>query len=1714
MSFFGDATVEIHIDAGEAEKELGKLLSRASKQTATVNIEADTRKVGPAVESAIGNAKAQTRVQADASGVTKAINEAIPPAPVLPIRGDARNIRSRIESEIKGADTRVRVSADAPGLASIGEQLDGIGEKGESAADRVVAAFKPTPGKIAALLGGLVVAAGVEYNSLVQRTTAAFDTLLGSASDASAKVAEVADFARSSPFPRQVFLEATQQLLAFGVEAGRTTEVLGAVQDAVAAVGGDASLISEVVNVLSEIKSTGDISAETLNQLGIRGINAAKIIATEMGTTEQAIREGVTDGTLDADAAFDALVSGMSEQFGGAAENLKSTWLGAVDGVKAALRDLGSAIVDPFISKSGGGAAVDFANSLEDALRRLEARIVPLVQQVSGSLAPGLRAVGTDLLPALVDAFVALTPALGQASTAAAALAPAIGAISAVIRAIPDPLLSAVGAFILIRRVLGPLSGLFNIVTSALSRVVVPAGSVSGAFNNTAKGATGLRGAFAGIAGAITPATLALTAATIGFAAWSDSQAKAAEASRRLAESQKGMREALRSTEGSFSGLKDHIEEVIEAQEKLALSSSVQVFANFADIGTVSEAFQGAGASVDGFTRAMEQGGPAVRAYLGALKEDAPDPAAVTVLASYAQEIDGQAKAALKAGVATDDWSESERKAAIEQTRAKDGTANYSAAIELLNGKVAAQKTAQEKANTETEQANAALTELATKAPIAGLMLQRMVGVGSRIGSEMNAMASAMFDAGASEEALTAAAAQLGVDAQSFIVYTQTIGQHIQDLRADILEGLPALPDIFGDASEDVTSAQYVATVALELEHANNVIEQFKPNLDALIPWPHLREQAARQGPEVAEKYAEQARAGNTAILDQTDAGVAEYGLRVAGFSGAVNQWAPGFVSSLNIAGFLGGQALTTGFTPSLTPGFQNVETTLAGGSIVARDHALQAGAGAGQALTRGFQPSAAPGMAPVPGQITQPGVPAIAGAEGSAAGTQFGQAFNPDVSAAMLGISTQISGWGPVFNGTLGLMGAGAAGAFTRAFTPNPGPALLSLAGGLSGWGPVINGTMGVLGQGGTSAFNTNFAPSGGGAMLRLSAGISGWGSVLNGTMMILAQGAASSFMAHFAPDPGKAMMSLLAGLSSGALKASAAFGTYFRPNPQPALARMLAEVTAASFSLQRLMTVNMGQIPTRMFMQFFRPDPRPALNRMLAAARGVIAPLAQAGRVAGSSYVQYLTRELSRGANSVLGIVRSYASRLASGLNPILAAIGKPKIALRDGAVVRFADGGITNFANGGMRERHVAQIAPAGAMRVWAEPETGGEAYIPLAKGKRERSRKIAAETVDRLGGRVNWYARGGVTGDVVGLDPRFFARLNEWSQALGQRYTVTSGFRSLAEQQRLYARYQAGVAGQAPAAVPGSSMHNFGLAADGDRWRGRNPGAHGLRYPMSYEPWHVEPNEARQWARGLPGAGLFVNLPAPPDIERSGVLATTAEAVMKSVYDKAVAWSATAVANTVGKSVGTVGAAAGGNVATGQRMAAARGWTGANWQALYNLWARESGWNHLADNPTSSAFGIAQALPGSKMASHGADWRTNPVTQIAWGLDYIDSRWGSPAAAWAFWQSHNWYGQGGIADAFARPKKFDNGGTLDRGWNLVRNATGRPERLARADGGSAVSFGERSIVVEVNAPVSPAQARVIGREIGRGASEAAVDGRVRERKVRLDARIAGG
>jgi hypothetical protein len=86
---------------------------------------------------------------------------------------------------------------------------------------------------------------------------------------------------------------------------------------------------------------------------------------------------------------------------------------------------------------------------------------------------------------------------------------------------------------------------------------------------------------------------------------------------------------------------------------------------------------------------------------------------------------------------------------------------------------------------------------------------------------------------------------------------------------------------------------------------------------------------------------------------------------------------------------------------------------------------------------------------------------------------------------------------------------------------------------------------------------------------------------------------------------------------------------------------------------------------------------------------------------------------------------------------------------------------------------------------------------------------------------------------------------------------------------------------------------------------------------------------------------------------------------------------------------------------------------RNWGETEFRCLVDLWERESNWNYLAENVSSGAYGIPQALPGNKMREAGDDWRTNAETQIRWGLSYISDRYTTPCKAWSHSEENGWY-----------------------------------------------------------------------------------------------------
>lgn len=231
-------------------------------------------------------------------------------------------------------------------------------------------------------------AVGISYNQLQQSSRAALSTLLGGAQAANAQMDQLDAFAKTSPFAKDVFIKAQQQMLGFGIEAQKVVPYLSAINEAVAATGGSNQDIAELTRIFSQVQAAAKITATDLMQFGQRGVDAATLIGSQMGKTGAEIRQEITAGTLDAGVALDALAAGMQDRFGGASAAVKDTMAGAFDRVKAAFRDLASTLATPLVDPEGGGFLVDLTNGLADFLRTVEAAPGPLKQIIfyGGSL--------------------------------------------------------------------------------------------------------------------------------------------------------------------------------------------------------------------------------------------------------------------------------------------------------------------------------------------------------------------------------------------------------------------------------------------------------------------------------------------------------------------------------------------------------------------------------------------------------------------------------------------------------------------------------------------------------------------------------------------------------------------------------------------------------------------------------------------------------------------------------------------------------------------------------------------------------------------------------------------------------------------------------------------------------------------------------------------------------------------------------------------------------------------------------------------------------------------------------------------------------------------------------------------------------------------------------------------------------------------------------
>jgi hypothetical protein len=169
------------------------------------------------------------------------------------------------------------------------------------------------------------------------------------------------------------------------------------------------------------------------------------------------------------------------------------------------------------------------------------------------------------------------------------------------------------------------------------------------------------------------------------------------------------------------------------------------------------------------------------------------------------------------------------------------------------------------------------------------------------------------------------------------------------------------------------------------------------------------------------------------------------------------------------------------------------------------------------------------------------------------------------------------------------------------------------------------------------------------------------------------------------------------------------------------------------------------------------------------------------------------------------------------------------------------------------------------------------------------------------------------------------------------------------------------------------------------------------------------------DASGLAASVASLSEYRSIPVDEVADLTKVTKTEAEktAAAAAAWEQAQAEAAAAAAAAAAAEQAAVNTPDGAKAFARDLAASQYGWGGDQFQCLVNLWQKESGWSYTAYNASSGATGIPQSLPGSKMATAGADWQTNARTQITWGLGYIKSAYGTPCSAWSHSQSVNWY-----------------------------------------------------------------------------------------------------
>lgn len=952
-----------------------------------VRLNIDTAGVGPAITGAVDAADSTVTVTGDAAELTGDVTAAVDAGDSnVVVTGDAADVTGSVTAAVDAADSHVEVTADAP-------DVTGSINAAVAAADTHVTIDADDGGSLGVLGDslddvnlGLVAAtgSGLKLRAVFQAISAAG---LGVGLFQAAQAAS--DLGESTSKATVVFGQAVDQVLEFGETSATSLglseqaalEAAGTFGNLFVALGTTkqqaADLAPDVVSLAGDLASFNNLAVdETLEKLrsGLVGeIEPLRSLGISFGAAE-----------VEAKAMELGLVAANGEITEGA--KLQARWA-------LILEQSGTAQGD-FARTSEGLAnqqrilTAEFQNSVATLGAALLPALLDGVSVARTELIPAFTEVGTQVLPALAESFVALLPLAGSFAQLLVALAPAITAVAGAIASVPPELITLVGLMVAFRKVGG--SDFAQGLISKFKELSDPTKGPGG-FSTSLKSSVG--------------SMLAANAVSIGLSLGLGAIALAFEEDAKKAAE---FRQAVNQIRTSLdTALKPGVETV---------DAFATVFEDLvAQGGNGAQLLAEAGISADEFSRAVAKGGDLTENLANEIGFTSEELGAVKPLFDeFTKQIDQAAKAQVEAIRASGDLSESfvdSAVAAETQTEKYAGlTVSSTDYVAVLGELTAEQNRLAEQIGVtvdETGQLVEATGPAAEAANVLALGLAQVRDVSGDTNTDLTNLAVAAGNARVAEEDLQSVADSLGVSLDDLKTFVSSVNDAVNQFADDTLSTLPSVGDIIGDLGDDFSPQALLD----KLTEATEGIANFSQNLEDLAAFPRVQQIAATNGPLVAAALAKPVQDGNTQVIEDLEAQAGAFDLHYAGLDSQLRtQLGPQLAEATGLTGTLATEAFGATFHP------EDPATVAVHGSITAIENAGPEAAGAGEGLgdasTDGFSQGLG-GMPVEAGGAADDSITAVNGRRGGAtsAGAVLGASFSGGVGSSAGGMIGAASG-------------------------------------------------------------------------------------------------------------------------------------------------------------------------------------------------------------------------------------------------------------------------------------------------------------------------------------------------------------------------------------------------------------------------------------------------------------------------------------------------------------------------------------------------------------------------------------------------------------------------------------------------------------------------------------------------------------------------------